>query len=718
MKFKFKNLIAFTLSEMMIVLLIVSVISAATIPTITQQKQKPYNVGENNSSSTSDIWKYDNFSGIFSALSLSDNAQKVVIGTDTKNYTASQGSFSVDATQPSLVLRKNRNLSTTDDRGQIVFYDRGKKTGSLGLDANFNVMLGYGVMYNQRVYDGQSLASTRIVGIGYYAGASSSNASNVYKKKSIFIGEKAAYNNMGAESVVSIGKYADASSNKLYNTVSVGTCAGSNICMANSSAYAPSFSPEYANVAIGSNAGRLGYAPVTTGNEAHRSNNISVGYYSGYYVYGALGNNGRDLQMENISIGAYSGYRNSYSNTINVGVFAGARISSTHPDYHEIKNSNINIGYYAGANDDKKSFSYGTDIVSSEGQSISIGNYAGFSNFALPRSVMIGSFSGASAQGSIFKNSGKLGDSSIVAVGYYAMYGAQAANTVSIGAYSGFSSKNAKGVMLGIKAGYKGEGSNNIFIGRYAGSESSLSNSIAIGNGAGRYAKGSNNVFIGYGAGIFGVNSVTGSNKYIILPYSSSSFESDTGNKFNSSSTRPQMVIGPGHGLSGSANYFANTKLLLYASKVYARQTTMTLFSSDRRAKENIVKAKYGINEVRNLQPSTYRFKLDATNKLHVGLIAQEVQKYIPEAVEKTAGGKLSIKFDWILFPVANAIKDLDKSITQMNKDLIAQAKQLVSLERHVDKLGNKTRTTLEKQEKMQFKLNDINGKLSKMENK
>ena len=61
MKFKFKNLIAFTLSEMMIVLLIVSVISAATIPTITQQKQKPYNVTENNSTSTNHICKYYNF---------------------------------------------------------------------------------------------------------------------------------------------------------------------------------------------------------------------------------------------------------------------------------------------------------------------------------------------------------------------------------------------------------------------------------------------------------------------------------------------------------------------------------------------------------------------------------------------------------------------------------------------------------------------------------
>ena len=76
------------------------------------------------------------------------------------------------------------------------------------------------------------------------------------------------------------------------------------------------------------------------------------------------------------------------------------------------------------------------------------------------------------------------------------------------------------------------------------------------------------------------------------------------------------------------------------------------------------------------------------------------------------------IDFDWILFPVANAIKDVDKTLTQMNKDLIAQAKQLVSLEKHVDKLESKVRTTFEKQEKMQYKLNDTKDILNKMENK
>ena len=104
--------------------------------------------------------------------------------------------------------------------------------------------------------------------------------------------------------------------------------------------------------------------------------------------------------------------------------------------------------------------------------------------------------------------------------------------------------------------------------------------------------------------------------------------------------------------------------------------------------------------------------RLKSGNTKSCGCLKSEAVK------ENIYTGKLMIDFDWILFPVANAIKDVDKTLTQMNKDLIAQAKQLVSLEKHVDKLESKVRTTFEKQEKMQYKLNDTKDILNKMENK
>lgn len=714
MKFKFKNLIAFTLSEMMIVLLIVSVISAATIPTITQQKQKPYNVTENNSTSTNDIWKYDKFSGITVSDSLSDSDQKVVIGTDTKSYTASQiddYKTAFDGTRPALVIQKNQGtLAKNADRGQMILYDRGKYVGSVGLDASDNIMIGANALTHSTDVGSKNIA------VGYYAG----NGNLIGAISSIMIGEKAMSSNIPVITrAIAIGRYAAYGSSYELESVNIGECAGSNVCYgpvkyANAAPTYNGVQQKY-NIAIGSMAGRLGYRPLSA---FAAIKNISIGYYSGNYGYGQAGNNGRDMQMENISIGTYSGLNNAYSNTVNIGVFAGGRSSNNKNDYHEIKESNINIGHYAGANNDSDSLTYNSALISSEGQNVKIGNYAGVNNFGLSRSVTIGSFAGFGARGSYFKNGGTLGASTVTAIGYYAMYGASSSNAVAIGAYAGAFSASSDAIMIGKKAGYNNSGVNNILIGQYAAAETSLSNSIAIGFEAGKLSGGSNNVFIGYGAGHFGSSRVTGSNKYILLPYSSSTFQSDTGYRFNLSSTRPQMIIGPGHGAPGGAS-FNNTILLLYANKVYARQTSMTLFSSDRRAKENIIKAKYGINEIRKINTYTFNFKSDKTKNVQAGLIAQEVQKYIPEAVkENIYTGKLMIDFDWILFPVANAIKDVDKTLTQMNKDLMAQAKQLVSLEKHVDKLENKVRTTFEKQEKMQYKLNDTKDILNKMENK
>lgn len=714
MKFKFKNLIAFTLSEMMIVLLIVSVISAATIPTITQQKQKPYNVTENNSTSTNDIWKYDKFSGITVSDSLSDSDQKVVIGTDTKSYTASQiddYKTAFDGTRPALVIQKNQGtLAKNADRGQMILYDRGKYVGSVGLDASDNIMIGANALTHSTDVGSKNIA------VGYYAG----NGNLIGAISSIMIGEKAMSSNIPIITrAIAIGRYAAYGSSYELESVNIGECAGSNVCYgpvkyANAAPTYNGLQQKY-NIAIGSMAGRLGYRPLSA---FAAIKNISIGYYSGNYGYGQAGNNGRDMQMENISIGTYSGLNNAYSNTVNIGVFAGGRSSNNKNDYHEIKESNINIGHYAGANNDSDSLTYNSALISSEGQNVKIGNYAGVNNFGLSRSVTIGSFAGFGARGSYFKNGGTLGASTVTAIGYYAMYGASSSNAVAIGAYAGAFSASSDAIMIGKKAGYNNSGVNNILIGQYAAAGTSLSNSIAIGFEAGKLSGGSNNVFIGYGAGHFGSSRVTGSNKYILLPYSSSTFQSDTGYRFNLSSTRPQMIIGPGHGAPGGAS-FNNTILLLYANKVYARQTSMTLFSSDRRAKENIIKAKYGINEIRKINTYTFNFKSDKTKNVQAGLIAQEVQKYIPEAVkENIYTGKLMIDFDWILFPVANAIKDVDKTLTQMNKDLMAQAKQLVSLEKHVDKLENKVRTTFEKQEKMQYKLNDTKDILNKMENK
>lgn len=59
-----------------------------------------------------------------------------------------------------------------------------------------------------------------------------------------------------------------------------------------------------------------------------------------------------------------------------------------------------------------------------------------------------------------------------------------------------------------------------------------------------------------------------------------------------------------------------------------------------------------------------YRYKADTpfdlpSEEAYVGLIAQDVQKVLPEAVEEREGGYLGIDSDPIYWAMFNAIKDL-----------------------------------------------------------
>ncbi len=96
---------------------------------------------------------------------------------------------------------------------------------------------------------------------------------------------------------------------------------------------------------------------------------------------------------------------------------------------------------------------------------------------------------------------------------------------------------------------------------------------------------------------------------------------------------------------------------------------------SDERLKN--VKARYtaGLKAVMQLQPLRYEYKpqnaLDIKSEgEHVGFSAQAVQKIIPDAVIKDGQGYLLINNDPIIWTMLNAIKEQQKEIEQMNREL------------------------------------------------
>ena len=100
-------------------------------------------------------------------------------------------------------------------------------------------------------------------------------------------------------------------------------------------------------------------------------------------------------------------------------------------------------------------------------------------------------------------------------------------------------------------------------------------------------------------------------------------------------------------------------------------------FYSDRRLKYVGKENTSGLDKIRQLKVFNYTFKKDTTKTPHVGVIAQDLQKVFPNAVKKGTDGFLTIRMEDMFYAVINAIKELDAKITALQKEN-QELKQLV----------------------------------------
>jgi hypothetical protein len=97
---------------------------------------------------------------------------------------------------------------------------------------------------------------------------------------------------------------------------------------------------------------------------------------------------------------------------------------------------------------------------------------------------------------------------------------------------------------------------------------------------------------------------------------------------------------------------------------------------SDARLKDIGTDFTLGLSEVMQLQPIYYNYKLNNALGLrdtseHVGLIAQNVQKVIPDAVTTNSRGYLILNNDPIIFAMLNAIKELNAVVVKIENGIV-----------------------------------------------
>ncbi len=248
-------------------------------------------------------------------------------------------------------------------------------------------------------------------------------------------------------------------------------------------------------------------------------------------------------------------------------------------------------------------------------------------------------------------------------------------NNVALGNTTASNSTSGdNNVYIGNRSAYSNNGSSNVVIGNISGANgemydthSTYTNSVLIGDGAGyNNVSGIGNVFLGYRAGY----NETGSNK-LYIANSNTSTPLIYGD-FNSKYLKFNANVGINYPVS---DFFGLTIGLdandTYGLVVYGPTycSSGAWAASDFRFKKNIVTLKSALDKILQLRGVSFEWKTEEfpnkgfTHGENIGLIAQEVEKIIPELVKDGPEGYKSIAYDKLTAFLIEGMKEQQSQI-------------------------------------------------------
>ncbi len=116
---------------------------------------------------------------------------------------------------------------------------------------------------------------------------------------------------------------------------------------------------------------------------------------------------------------------------------------------------------------------------------------------------------------------------------------------------------------------------------------------------------------------------------------------------------------------------------------------TGSIQTSDRRLKTHIEDLEYGLDEVLKMRPTRYHWKSDPTGANNIGLIGQELQEIIPEAVDigNDEDQTLGVKYSDVIPVLINATKEQQEYIESLRKEIQSLEDRLQALEAKLGEL-------------------------------
>jgi hypothetical protein len=488
---------------------------------------------------------------------------------------------------------------------------------------------------------GNNTTASNNTAVGYQAGYS--NTTGAYN---VFLGRQAGYGNTSAQENTGVG-----------NTALYSTTTGAQLSAFGSSAL-------YSNT-TGANNTALGNYALFSNTTA--SNNTAVGYQAGY-----SGNNAMTV------IGYKAGYANTGLGLTAVGV--NAAVSNTSGNYVTAIGDQALIYNTTGSNN--SAVGYAASYYNTTGSSnTSLGYYALFNNTTASNNVAVGYQAGYSnTTGTNFTAMGYKAGYSQTTVNGGTYFGTQAGQITTgeyntmVGAFSGYFLTTGTGnTFVGTAGAGSGSGcggvmttgSKNTILGGYSGNQGGLdirtaSNYIVLSDGDGNpriYQNGSWTV----------LNSLTATDvSGALVKNGDGSFyfakDNSTGAAFGWGAY--QNVI------------FSNNKSIYVQAQsggVYlANGGTSWTSTSDERLKENLVLITDATNKVSTLRAVTGNLIADENKKSRSFLIAQDVQKVLPEAVnvQDDEMQTLGVSYTDVIPLLVAAIQELKAEVDSLKQQL------------------------------------------------
>ena len=647
-KFSRNKITAFTLAEMMVVMLIVSIVLAAMAPVMTTK----------NKVDNSSPWRYspanssDAYFGAGEAMRAfigQVNGEDTDLGKLIINNNATGNSHILFKSNndilgdlyfngSSLILGSRPSNSTNATYGANNISIGPNNWSSTGVEGDSNITIGDNAM--------NSLTTGRSnIGIGTTLNAVTTGSNNVAVGDNSLLGSNGDYN-------VAVGTRAyqqgTGGSNVIIGGDAMSKYSGNNnVVMGTQAMY---YGNGNNNVAIGTNANYNG-----TNSEATYTGTTAVGHNAQASAEDAvaIGKNANSSREQAISInGTASGYSSIALGTDSStdGSYGVAIGNSAHTE----RNYSVAIAFDSTATG-YMSIAIGNGSTASAYSSIAIGSYAkanGRRNIAIGENALYNNQSG----------------NSNTAIGENACQYVTGSNKTCIGSNSGPNS--------GTKYANRNDTVERIFIGRQSkfnggpavlevhNDPGSVRNVQATGSGKGDQT---------YEIEKTGV--VVNGNLFV----KGMIFFNDGSDDWSYPGTIKYNGKNDGYGAQAYGRQVTQNADLIYYSD-YAGKVVHQRQDSDRRLKYVGKENTSGLEKIKQLKVFNYVYKKDTTKTPHVGVIAQDLQKVFPNAVKKGADGFLTIRMEDMFYAVINAIKELDAKYQ-------AQEKRINDLEKRIEKL-------------------------------